>query len=269
MADLPQLNQGAEPRFYRGGDVGCLVVHGFMASPAEVAWAGDYLAQQGYTVYVPRLTGHGINPRHMRRMRWQDWYAQVLDSYHILRQQCQRVVVIGHSMGGLLALLLASEHPLDALVVSASPFMLGARNTSVRYARWLDYLMPYTIHESEPELNAQIVAEQRQRGEPITSRVHYRRWSSRAVHQFYLLEQSVQAHITRVSAPLLLLYAEQDSTGTPEDAQQIARAVRSTHIETYLLDAGGHIIFQDRGRGEAFAALVDFIARILAMEEVS
>ena len=118
-----KLIKGAEPQFYRGNQIGCLVLHGFMASPNEVGWMGQHLAEEGYTVYVPRLTGHGINPEHMTRMRWQDWYGQVLDSYHILRQQCEQVYIIGHSMGALLALLLAADDRLtvDGVIVAAAP----------------------------------------------------------------------------------------------------------------------------------------------------
>lgn len=267
MVEIPSLMRGAEPQFYRGNEVGCLVTHGFMASPAEVAWAGQYLAKQGYTVYIPRLTGHGIDPEHMKRMRWQDWYAQVLDGYHILRQQCEIVIAIGHSMGGLLSLLLAASQNVDALVVSASPIALGEQRLTVQFAKWIDLVVPFTEHPSEPELNAQIVAEQEKRGEPITSRVHYQKWSSRAVHEFFLLEQAVQANLASVTAPILLLYAEQDTTGSPDQAQLIADGVRSSHIEHYLLKDGGHIIFQDAGRDEAFTVVGDFVARMIGNED--
>lgn len=267
MTRIPNLRPGAEPQFYRGNNIGCLVTHGFMASPGEVGWAGQFLAEQGYTVYVPRLTGHGIDPTHMSRMTWQDWYAQVLDGYHILRQQCETVIAIGHSMGGLLSLLLAADHPLDALVVSASPYNLSENRLSLQFANYINLVMPYTEHLSEADLNAEILAEQEKRGEEQIGRVHYSKWSSKAVHQFYLLEKALQANISRVTAPLFLLYAEQDTTGSPQQAKQIAANVRSKEIETYLLKEGGHIIFQDSGREEAFIALANFVARITTLEK--
>ncbi|MEL6308266.1 MAG: alpha/beta fold hydrolase [Chloroflexota bacterium] len=263
MTEIPTLFNGAEPQFYRGNQIGCLVTHGFMATPAEVGWAGQHLAQQGYTVYVPRLTGHGINPDHMRRMRWQDWYAQALDGYHILRQQCDHVIVIGHSMGGLLSLLLAASQPVEGVAVVASPLTLTETSRVVRFARWIDLLVPFTEHPSEPELNAQIVAEQEQRGEPLNSRVHYAKWSSRAVHEFSQLENTVRQHLHAVTAPLLLLYAEGDTLATPDNAQLIAKAVNSDHIQQYTLATGGHIVFQDVARNEAFDVLANFVADIL------
>lgn len=267
MTKIPKLIKGAEPQFYRGNNIGCLVTHGFMASPNEIEWAGKHLAEQGYTVYVPRLTGHGIDPTHMRRMRWQDWYAQVLDGYHILRQQCDTIIAVGHSMGGLLSLLLSIECQVDALAVCASPFNLGESRLSVKYSRFLNLIMPYTYHASAPDLNAEILAEQKKRGEAIIGRVHYQQWATRAVHEFYLLEKAVQANIASVTAPLCLLYAEEDETGTPEQAELIASAVRSKHIETHYLKDGAHIIFQDKGRDEAFAVLSDFVGRMTNIEE--
>ena len=267
MTKIPKLIQGAKPQFYPGNHIGCLVTHGFMASPNEVEWAGHHLAKQGYTVYIPRLTGHGINPAHMKRMRWQDWYAQVLDGYHILLQQCDTIIAVGHSMGGLLSLLLAADNPVDALAVCASPLTLSESRLATRYARYLSGILPYTHHSSEPELNAGILAEQKKRGEKIIGRVHYQKWSTRAVHEFYMLEKAVQANLASVTAPLLLLYAEQDTTGSPEQAELIARAVRSKQLETHYLKEGAHIIFQDKGRDEAFAVLADFVSRITQVED--
>ena len=116
-----------------------------------------------------RLTGHGINHQHMRRMRWEDWYAQVLDGYYILKQQCEQVYAIGHSMGGMLSLLLAANEPVDGVVPVATPIQFKGR--VLPYTRQLSGVMPFTHQPSEPELNALIEAEQKRRNEPIHSRV--------------------------------------------------------------------------------------------------
>jgi carboxylesterase len=264
MTKIPKLIRGAEPQFYHGGSVGCLISHGFMASPAEVGWLGQYLAERGHTVYVPRLTGHGIDPLHMRRMRWQDWYGQVLDVYHILRQQCEQVILMGHSMGALLSIILAANEPVDGLVVTAAPISLREKSLSLRLARYLKVFLPYTMHPSEKELNAEIEAEQVKRGEAVLSRVHYAKWSTRAVHEFGLAEKIAREHLPKISTPLLLLYAEGDETGTVSDMELIASTVRSKVLEKHVLKDGAHIIFQDAGREEAFRVVSDFVSRIRA-----
>jgi carboxylesterase len=260
MPELPRLLPGAEPQFHRGNEIGVLLVHGFMAAPPEVGWAGTHLAEQGYTVYVPRLTGHGIDHRHMERMRWQDWYGHVLDGYHILRQQCKTVFVMGHSMGGLLSILLAAETPdLAGVIIAASPLLLA--NRLMPYSRLLAPARPYTEHPSEPELNAEIEAEQARRGEPILSRVHYSTWSTRSVHELYQLTLLANEHLSRLTQPLLLIYAQNDLTVPPKNMQVIRAAVQSTDIEEVTIERGGHIIFQDMDRDVAIRAVGEFIKK--------
>lgn len=255
---LPALMPGAGPQFYRGDSTGCLIVHGFMASPGEVGWLGSHLAQQGYTVYVPRLTGHGIDPAHMTRMRWQDWYAQVLDSYHLLAQQCDRVFVVGHSMGGLLSLLLASAQPVDGLVVAASPLHLT--DWRLNYARLISLLMPYLDMPSEQTLQDTILAEQAVRGESPTGRVHYARWATRATAEIYRLTQVVAPYLADIKVPTLLLYASGDAITQQGDHRVLAKKlVNAPRQETVILEAGGHIIFQDTGRDAAFEAVAAFL----------
>ena len=105
---LPSIMSGGESFFFKGGQVGVLCLHGFTASPAEVRWLGEHLAGHDYTVYGPRLPGHAPHPHDLARYRWQDWYLTALDGCHLLHSHCQQVFVVGHSMGGCLALLLAA-----------------------------------------------------------------------------------------------------------------------------------------------------------------
>jgi carboxylesterase len=192
-------------------------------------------------------------------MRWKDWYAQVLDAYYLLRQQCEKVVVIGHSMGGLLVALLAASHPVDAIVIAGSPIVpFGGL---VPYSKLIDPLMPYTSHPSERELNRIIEREQQQRGEPVHSRVHYPRWSTRAVYEMQRLIRITPDHLPAITAPLLLLYAVQDTTAPPQHAAMTAALAKKAPVEQHLLKQGAHIIFQDVGREEAFQVVADFVRR--------
>ena len=103
------IMEGAEPFFLPGGSTGVLLVHGFTGLPAELSMMGEYLQQRGCTVLGVRLAGHGTTVEDMSRMTAEDWLDSVRDGYALLRGSCERVVVAGHSMGGLLALLLAAE----------------------------------------------------------------------------------------------------------------------------------------------------------------
>jgi carboxylesterase len=267
----PSYQPGAKPRFYVGqpphNQTGCLILHGFHASPDEVAWLGDDLAQQGYRVLVPRLPGHGSQLDDMRRMRWRDWYLHALDAYEILRQQCERVVVIGHSMGGLLAALIAAERPdsISGLVIAGSPLVL--ENVYLAYTHWISLLRPHMdLHNEEREqrINDIIRAERQARGEGDDGRLSYRPWSTRALYEIYRLRQAAYEHLPQVSTRTLLLYGVGDTTAPADVMIPLAQGRLSAITpETYILQEGGHLMFQDVGRDEAFRAVREFVGRIV------
>jgi len=256
---LPSILPGAEPYFYRGGPIGCLCLHGFMASPNELEWLGKSLAARDFTVYVPRLTGHGIDHRHMSRMRWGDWYTSALDGYLLLRQQCELVIPIGLSMGGLLALMLASKFPVAGVGVLAAPLFIRAR--IVRHTRWLKYFVRYTNQPDTEALRRLIRETQIQRGEAVVGRVRYDTWATSAVWEFYKLMTCARTRLPQVSAPLLLIYAAQDTTAPPENIDLIGKESRSHHIEQHVLSQTGHILSQDVERETVFQLVGDFAAR--------
>jgi carboxylesterase len=250
---------GAEPFFHRGGTVGSLCLHGFTASPAEVRWLSAHLAGQGMTVYAPRLAGHGTDYHDMARMRWRDWYNTALDGYHILRQQCEHVFVAGLSMGGMLGLLLAASFPVDGLAAMATPVMFRSRRMA--NAHRFKYIRRYTRQPDRGPLPDTIRQEQARRGEAVLGRVRYDDWSTGAVAELHRLAQVVRGQLPQVTAPLLLVYSENDKTVAQENQAIIAGEVSSSVIEQHLLHNTDHILVQDVEREIVFGLVADFIRR--------
>ncbi len=253
---------GAQPFFYRGGGIGCIITHGFMASPAEVRWLGDHLGRAGLSVLGVRVAGHGTHYRDMKRSRWNDWYASVLDAYYIMRAQCDLVFAIGHSMGGVLSLLLASDErtKIDGVVVLSSPFLLP--KSVAQRAALTKAIIPYTDQTDRTDLPDVIRAEQARRGEPQVGRVRYDKWATAAVPQFFALVAETDKRLSQVTAPLLLVYAKGDDLALPPNMDYIAGKVGSKHIEKHLLDVGGHIITQDAAREDTFDLVREFVQRV-------
>ena len=260
MSLIPYM-PGAEPYLRLGDDTGCLVLHGFTASPAEVRWLAEHLAAQGRTVYAPRLAGHGRTPADLARTRWPDWYANALDGYQMLRANCRRVIVVGHSMGGLLALLLASDQPVDGVAVLATPLRFSAQ---AHASRWTYRLRPYTDQSDRSGFPERLRQAQAARGEPATGRVRYDRWPTRSVAELVMLADTAHARLPQVSAPLLLVYSSADRTASPDNADTIAAGVTSADVERHTLHVGEHILPQDDERDTVFALVAAFVARLAA-----
>lgn len=112
-----------------GGPVGLLLLHGFSGSTATFSALEPALIQIGIAVQVPMLRGHGCDsPQALSGVSWPDWLEDARTALNDLRARAGSVIVVGHSMGALLAALLAAEQPelIDSLVLAAAPIQLAS-----------------------------------------------------------------------------------------------------------------------------------------------
>ena len=107
--DLGEGNTG----FVLGtGEVGVLLIHGLTGTPTELRRVAQGLAKDGTcTVYVPTLAGHCGDNSDLQATGWLDWYEGVRKTFAGIRQRHQQVFVGGLSMGAVMSMYLASEHP--------------------------------------------------------------------------------------------------------------------------------------------------------------
>jgi carboxylesterase len=75
------------------------------------------------TVSIPRLPGHGTDGGDFLRTGWRDWLRACTDAMMELRAEHAPVSIVGFSMGGLLALVLASRFPVERLALLAPPIL--------------------------------------------------------------------------------------------------------------------------------------------------
>jgi carboxylesterase len=136
------LSVAARPDLTGGRRVGVLLSHGFTGSPASMKPWGEFLAERGYAVEVPRLPGHGTTWQDMNKTAWNDWYAEASRVFEKLHAENDAVVVAGLSMGGALMLRLAADQPdRVAGVVVVNP-ALATKRLDVRLLPVLKHVVP-------------------------------------------------------------------------------------------------------------------------------
>jgi carboxylesterase len=113
-----------------------LLLHGFSASPFEVRDCGRHLQKKGYLVCAPLLAGHGSSRAEFDAKGCADWIQSAEVAYAKLRQSGKKMILIGHSAGGVLAALLAAKHPkeIKSLILAAPAFQLAS--LSARLSRF-------------------------------------------------------------------------------------------------------------------------------------
>ncbi len=267
---FPVLLPGAESFFRRGGaHAGILLLHGFTASPAEVRWLGESLSSQDFTVFAPLLPGHGADYRDLSRVRWRNWVLAAIDGYHVLAQQCEKVIIAGHSMGGLVTLVLAAHTDeakiqLAGACVMAAPIFFPKR--AAMLARYARPVLRYSDQTDRSPFVEKLREEQTRRGETPAGRIRYDRWSTNGVHQVIELAKAANAGLNTIQTPLLLIYARKDRSAPLSNGEHIAQHA-TFDTELRIVEEGGHILTQDEGKTQVFEWVSDFAHKLTGLVE--
>lgn len=97
-----------------------LLLHGFTTSPMEWDLLAERLCEENIDFHAPLIHGFGqVNPDQILAIHKSDWFRQVVDIYDLFAGHYEKISIIGHSMGGMLACYLAQIRPVHELVVSA------------------------------------------------------------------------------------------------------------------------------------------------------
>ncbi len=244
----PLLIPTAEPFFFPGNPTACLLIHGFTATPREMRGLGEYLHQTyGYTVLGIRLAGHATTPEDMAHMRWEDWLASAEDGWHLLRSAGhQRIAVIGLSMGGVVALLLAAYKPVMAVASMAAPYSLEITPRE----RLLGLVRPYF-----PKGEGKVYDPEGFRG-----RVAYPVNPARSALELVKMLGVLREALPTVKAPALVLHSRNDRYVQPENAERIYAALGSPRKQLVWVERSSHVVTLDAAREEVFRAVGQFVA---------
>jgi carboxylesterase len=216
---------------------------------------GGSLATRGMTVRAIALPGHATRIEDLEPRGWPEWAAAVTAAYDALAARCHRVAVVGQSLGGLLALLLATERPVHAVASLAAPLWFDGLTGRIAHAvtawPWAG-LVRYLPKPGGPDVC--------HAGERRTN-PSYRRIPVRALGQLLALMDRVDAALPAVHAPLLVMHSERDHTAPVACAQRIAQRAQASEVRVRILTESFHLISVDIERSIVAAEVGAFFAR--------
>ncbi len=247
-----EIMVGAEPFAHDGSRTGVLVCHGFTGTPQSMRPLADRFAQEGMTVRLPRLPGHGTTWQDLNRTRWPDWYACVDAALTELTARCDHVAVAGMSMGGTLATMLAQEHPdvVEGLVLinPALPF----RDPRLFALPVLQHVVP-SIAAIGGDIKKPGVAE-----------TAYDRTPLKALHSQIGMWKRVTRDLPSITAPVLLMHSPDDHVVRPEASDLFLARISSTDVTETLLENSFHVATLDHDAPLIEDEAVSFVRRVCA-----
>lgn len=252
----------AEPFYYPGNRVGCLLIHGFTGTPYEMRELGKRLASNGYTVSGPALAGHATCLADLAPTRWQDWYSSVTDAYIQIRQRCDLVFPIGLSLGAILALHLSASEPVDGVIALSPPFTI--RNPLIPIFRLFPFLFDLIPYVNKNPKNDDTE-------DPSVRLLHpeYRANPTRcAASLLFGLLPIVRNELPRIKVPVLLIQSRGDRVITPDSIGRYYALLGSLEKRMEWLDRSGHLVLEDYAKERAFSLIQDFVQEQTVAAEI-
>ena len=227
---------------------GVLLIHGFTGLPAELRLLGESLNRAGFTVLCMRLAGHGVDENVLMRTTKDDWFNSVSDGVAILQNVCEKISVVGHSMGGLLALKLATVRPVEKVVTLAAPIFiddgLGLKNLPPReFCGNACIVQPRRILDNVPTGVNDV----------------YKKTPLISVHELVDLIDDVKKILPQVTAPILIMHGEDDHTAQPRSARFIMDNIGSPSKTFVTVPNSGHLLPLAEERELVFDLVKDFL----------
>lgn len=232
-----------QPLHYRGNRTGVLLVHGFAGSLESLRAFGGVLAQQGWTVHGIWLAGHGTSEPDLATKTYADWLLSLRRGLHELQNVVDRIVIIGDSFGGNLALhasLLGP--PIVGVVCLGTP-------VTFRHDLFNRALLPLALR---------LTPFHRKSWPPPPG--SYRRVPLRAFAEVIrFIDRHTKREIDGVTVPLLIVQAKRDFEVHPHSAFFLFEHAASQQKELLWVDERIHHVLFSRDAPRVYRRLIAFI----------
>jgi pimeloyl-ACP methyl ester carboxylesterase len=225
-------------------------LHGWARRGEDFAVSAMALAQKGIASVALDLPGFGASPL-PNRAGGARYYAELV--LPALRELAiEPLVLVGHSFGGTVATVVASEHPelLRSLVLTGAPLIRTTSRSKSPFA----YRATRWLHARHVVSDARLEAARQKYGSTDYQRAQglLREILVASVNESY------EPELSSLTVPVILLWGENDREVPVEIAERAAQLIPVAH-SLRVLDGVGHLL-----PVEASDDLSDVVAGVVA-----
>lgn len=239
-----------------GRNPALLGIHGFGGTPLEVELVLDVARALGRRAHLPLLPGHGTHADDLARTGFSDWLGAAERGLLGVASERAPAVVVGLSLGSLLATKLALDHPqrVRGLVLLANAFWLARP-----FPAW-----PLTLASAlrlpdfrVPKVAADIA-------DPAARRTHLT-YGEQPVHAASAVQEAgarLRGELGRVRVPTLILHGARDRVCPVANAERVRARLGSPNVRVVLFPRSRHILTRDVERREVARELRRFVEEL-------
>ena len=209
----------------------------------------EHFTSLDYDTYTFILSGHNGNK--LKDATREDWIKDCINNIELLKSKGYlKVIIVGHSMGGVLATIMAIKYPkyINKLILIDPSFeYLKMKNGKLK-------IIP-SIKQSFilfKELS-------------VLKKNHYSHilsCSLSSLREFHDLVKEHRKDIEKVTCPLLLLHGEKDSIVPLDRIKKIYDKLNNKDKELVIVKNGSHWFFSSKQNDEVYISITIFIGML-------
>ncbi|HEX4338107.1 MAG TPA: alpha/beta fold hydrolase [Polyangiaceae bacterium] len=241
-----------------GAEPAVLAFHGYGGTPFEVRLVTEAAKDAGLEAYAPLLPGHGTNARDLAKTRFDDWLGGAETALDSVLGTSRKVIVVGLSLGSLIAAHLAWKHPDEVVGLGmlanatrlSSPFPTIALKIVDRL-KLPDFSLPKASSDiGDPEARA--------------SHVSYGLQPVRAAIEVLRAGERTEKILGQITVPALVAHGQHDLVCPVANAERVMGLLGSRDKSLLILPRSHHIITRDYDREVLRRALTKFFVHVAA-----
>ena len=238
-------------------DTVILYVHGIMGSPLEFRRITEGFKDEKIHFKALLLPGHGRNGYAFYRSNADTWQTHVNREIHHLKNNYARIILIGHSLGGLLALNAALRYPVDGIVLINSPI-----KTRISFQQ---ISMSLRVLLSSGKTDDRMIRTYRETFSiDLTDWWTLPLWIPRLL-DIHRVARQTEKILDKLTIPVILFQSIHDETVNPISAEIMKRGLGDQLQSLTYLNKSTHAYFVD----DEFNEIIKGIKRFLSLVKSS
>lgn len=235
--------------YLKGTKQAILLLHSFTSSANEMRGLAKQLHAHGYSCYAPNYKGHGETPEKLFASSVEDAWQSAQQAFQFLLDEgYEKIIVIGQSLGGVMALRLAEKSACEAVIVMSAPLMerpIDSLENRVRH-----FTRRYFKFQRETDEWIEQFMEQ-----------HFPRPVEKlqALQRFIVETQDILPNITK---PICLCKGALDDFVFQQSIDLIEANVTSTFKKKITYPNSGHLLTLDKEREQLYQDVQVFVEQV-------
>lgn len=246
-------------------------LHGLGDHSGLYPGVSDHFTGGGFAVHAPDLRGNGRSPGARGHIRaWSEYREDLHCFVTLVRAEAPGLplFVLGHSLGGLIALEYAMHHAdgLRGVIASAPPLgRLGVPAPLLYLGRIVSRVWPSFALETGLDLTG-LARDPAIAAEVLADPLFHRKGSARLSTEVAAAVARVQEGAARFPLPLLLLHGSADRMVMPDGTREFAARARGRDVRLIEYPGAYHALFADEGRERVLADVEEWTGARLGID---